>query len=132
MLCIVRINILCPFLRHINICLITSEIELYFYNLVLIEYYLPEINFNLHTAYSPWDRSIISILEPSFDMALFQYFWRFAQICKKFSAFAHKIIFVIVSEQFCELLCIKFQKYWNNAMSNDGSSIEIIYQSHGD
>ena len=30
-------------------------------------------------------------------MALFQYFWRFAQICKKFAAFALKIVFVIVS-----------------------------------
>ena len=32
------------------------------------------------TAYSPWDISIISLIEPSFDMALFQYLWRFAQI----------------------------------------------------
>ena len=47
-----------------------------------------------------WDRSIYSIIKPSFDMALFQYFWRFTQICKKFAAFARKIVFVIVSEQF--------------------------------
>jgi hypothetical protein len=40
---------------------------------------------------------LFSILKPSFDMALFQYFWRFAQICKKFAAFPRKIIFVIVS-----------------------------------
>ena len=46
---------------------------------------------------SPWDWSIISILEPSFDMTLFHYFWRFAQICKKFAAFARKIVFVIFS-----------------------------------
>ena len=32
-----------------------------------------------------------------FDMAVFQYFWRFAQICKKLAAYAHKIVFVIVS-----------------------------------
>ena len=44
-----------------------------------------------------WDRSIYSIIKPSFDMTLFQYFWRFTQICKKFAAFAHKIVFVIVS-----------------------------------
>ena len=86
-----------------------------------------------------------SIIKPSIDMALFQYFWRFAQICKKFAAFARKIVFVIVSEQFyyrnnnknnfvskcCKLLA-NLQKYWNNAKSNDGSSIEIIDQSHGD
>ena len=28
-----------------------------------------------------WDRSIFSIIEPSFDIVLFQDFWRFAQIC---------------------------------------------------
>ena len=47
-----------------------------------------------------WDRSIYSIIKPSIDMNLFQYFWRFTQICKKFAAFARKIVFVIVSEQF--------------------------------
>jgi hypothetical protein len=26
-----------------------------------------------------WDRSIYSIIKPSFDMTLFQYFWRFTQ-----------------------------------------------------
>ena len=30
----------------------------------------------------------------------FKDFWRFTQICKKFAAFARKIVFVIVSEQF--------------------------------
>ena len=29
-------------------------------------------------------------------------------------------------------ICVNLQKYWNNAMSNDGLSIEIIDQSHGD
>ena len=28
-------------------------------------------------------------------MALFQYFWRFTQICKKFAAYEHKIVFVL-------------------------------------
>ena len=31
-----------------------------------------------------WDRSIFSIIKPSFDIALFHYFWKFTQICKKF------------------------------------------------
>jgi hypothetical protein len=52
-----------------------------------------------------------------------------------FAAFEPKIVFVIVSEQFCTHMlqfCANLHKYWNNAMSNDGSSIEIIDQSHGD
>ena len=36
--------------------------------------------------------------------------------------------FVIISVQ----ICANLHKYWNNAMSNDGLIIEIIYQSHGD
>ena len=43
-----------------------------------------------------WDRSISSRVKPSFDMPLFQYFWRFTQICKKFAAYERKIVFVIV------------------------------------
>ena len=44
--------------------------------------------------------------------SLFQYFWRSAQICKKFAAFARKIVFVIVSEQF----------YYRNNNKNNFSS----------
>ena len=29
-------------------------------------------------------------------------------------------------------ICANLQKYWNNVMSNDGSSIEIIDESHRD
>ena len=29
-------------------------------------------------------------------------------------------------------ICTNLKKYWNIAMSNDGSNIEIIDQSHGD
>ena len=47
-----------------------------------------------------WGRSIYSVIKPSIDMTLFQYFWRFTQICKKFAAFALKIVFVIVSDKF--------------------------------
>ena len=31
-----------------------------------------------------------------------------------------------------EQICANLHKYWNNVMSNDGWSIEIIDQSHGD
>ena len=68
-------------------------------------------------------------------------FLKFAQICKKFAAFAHKIVFVIVSvvklfrnnnkNNFLQI-CPNLQKYWNIAMSNDGSSIKIIDKFHGD
>ena len=54
-----------------------------------------------HTTKWIWDRSIYSIIKPTFDIILFQDFWRFTEICKKFAAFARKIVFVIVSEQFC-------------------------------
>ena len=43
------------------------------------------------TVYSTGDWSNISILEPSFDMALFQYFLRFTQICKKFAVLLAKL-----------------------------------------
>ena len=45
----------------------------------------------------------ISVIEPSFDILLFQDFWRFAQICKKFAAYELKIVFAIVSEQVASL-----------------------------
>ena len=50
----------------------------------------------------------------------------------RFAAFKPKIVFVIVSEQFCAhmlQICANLHEYWNNAMSNDGSSIEILDQS---
>ena len=62
-------------------------------------------------------------------------------------SFARKIVFVILSEQFTTetitkttlwanatnflQICANLQKYWKIAMSNDGSSIEIIDHSHG-
>ena len=42
-------------------------------------------------------------------MALLQYFWRFAQICKKVEAFECKIVFIVVSEQFCSQCCKSVQ-----------------------
>ena len=43
-----------------------------------------------------WDRSIFSKTEPTFDIALLQYFWKFTQICMKFAGYERKIDFVIV------------------------------------
>ena len=65
-------------------------------------------------------------------MTLFQYFWRFAQICKKFAAFAHKIVFVIDSvvklfrnntENNFALIRCKF-------LANLCKSSEIVEQCH--
>ena len=67
---------------------------------IFIHLHFHEIIFSFRTAKWIWDISIYSIINPSFDMTLFQYFWRFTQICKKFAAFARKIVFFIVSEQF--------------------------------
>ena len=38
-----------------------------------------------------------TVIKPSFDIALFQYFCKFTQICKKFAAYERRIVFVIVS-----------------------------------
>ena len=54
---------------------------------------------NMISTVCPWDWSITSILK----LSLFQYFWKFTQICKKFAPYERKIVFVIVFEQFCEL-----------------------------
>ena len=81
-----------------------------------------------------WDRSIYSIIKPKFDIIdiLFQDFWRFAQSCKKLAAFARKIVFVIVFEQFCYRnnnknnfvsKCCKF-------LANLCKSSEILEQCH--
>ena len=56
----------------------------------------------------------------------------------RFAAFACKIVFVIVSEQFYDPnkqelgKTGKNHKLTNNVMSNDGLSIKIIDQSHED
>jgi hypothetical protein len=87
-----------------------------------------------------WGRSIYSIIKPSFNMTLLQYFWRFTQICKKFEVtFAKLFLLLFLSNFTIETItktilranaanflqiCANVQKYWNNAMSNDGSSIE--------
>ena len=54
-----------------------------------------------YTAKWIWDRSIFSIIKPSFDIILFS---RFLKICTDLQAICsieRKIVFVIVSEQFC-------------------------------
>ena len=78
----------------------------------------------------------LNLHEPSFDMSLFQYFWRFAQICKKFAAFEHKIVcycfWTILGEQLAKLfrnnnkntfvlICCKF-------LANLSKSYEILKQ----
>ena len=79
-----------------------------------------------------WGRSIYSLFKPSFNIKLFQYFWRFSQICKKFAVFARKIVFVIVSEQFYyrnnnkNLFASKCYKYLTNLCKPS----EIVEQRH--
>ena len=52
-----------------------------------------------------------SIIKPSFDIILFKTFWRFEDLRSNY---------------------VNLHKSWNNAMSNDGSRIEIIDQAHED
>jgi hypothetical protein len=79
-----------------------------------------------------WDRSIYSKIKPSIDMTLFQYFWRFTQICKKFAAFAGKIVFVIASEQFYYKNNNKnnFVRKCCNFLANLCKSSEILDHCH--
>ena len=67
------------------------------------------------------------------------YWLALTHILSDLHRYEHKIVVVIVSEQFLAIfalisvqICTNFHKYWNNAMSNDGLSIEIIGKSHGD
>ena len=70
------------------------------YYILNIVFSIPLKSFKLHnisfTAKRIRDRSIFSIIKPSFDIILFQDLHRCAQICKKFAAYEGKI----VSEQF--------------------------------
>jgi hypothetical protein len=64
---------------------------------------------------------------------LTSYCFRINEDLHRFAAFKRKL--VIVSEQFCAhmlQICANLHKYCNNALSNDGSIIEIIDLSHGD
>jgi hypothetical protein len=45
-----------------------------------------------------------------------------------------KLFYLLFLNNFCshvQKICVNLHKYWNNAISNHGSSIEIIDQSHG-
>ena len=66
-------------------------------------------------------------------MAMFQYFWRFAQICKKFAAFAHKIVFVIVSvvKLFRNNKKNNFASKCCKFLANLCKSSEILEHCHG-
>ena len=63
---------------------------------------------------------------------------KFTQICKKFAAFARKIVYVYCSEIITKTnlgvnflqICVNIQKFWNNVMSNDGLIIEYKDLSH--
>ena len=55
-------------------------------------------------------------------------------ICSQ-NCFCYCFCSKIVQKQYTKTIlqiCVNLQKYWNNVMSIDGSSIEIIDQSHGD
>ena len=58
-------------------------------------------NLKTYTAYSPRDWSIISILKPSFDMALFQYFWRFTRNLQHMNAKLFLLLFLNNFRQNC-------------------------------
>ena len=97
-----------------------------------------------YTAKWIWDRSIYSMI--SIDMTLFQYFWRFTQIGKKFAEFARKIVLLLFLNNFTTekitktilqanaasffQICVNLQKYWNNVMPIDGLIIEYMDLSH--
>ena len=51
-----------------------------------------------------WDRSIFSIIEPSFDIVLFQDLWRFAQICTDMLA---KLFLVLLLNKFRHITITK-------------------------
>ena len=80
--------------------------------------------------YETRDRSIHSIIKPTFDIISFQDFWRFAQICKKFAAFARKIVFVIFSEQFCYSNKNNFVSKCCKFLANLCKSSEILAQCY--
>ena len=86
------------------------------------------------TAKLIWDsRSIYSTIKPSFDIILFQDFWRFARNLQHLLTKLFLLFWTILGLQLTNffrnnnknnfaLICCKFlanlQKYWNNAMSN--------------
>ena len=74
-----------------------------------------------------------SIMKPSIDIVpvFLKIYSNLQEIC----SICSKVVFAIVSEQFYYRNNNKNNSktvYWSIAMSNDGSSIKIIDQSHGD
>ena len=82
---------------------------------------------------------MFSIIMPSFDIILFQ-----DLIYEDLQHLSLKLFLVLFLNNYTTETILRsnaanfsqifanFQKYWNIAMSNDGSSIKIIDQSHGD
>ena len=93
-----------------------------------------------YTAKWIWDRSIFSIIKPSFDIILFS---RFLKICTDLQAICsieRKIVFVIVSEQFCihmlqisckssEILEQCHVKWWLKYRNNRSVSLRLSCNS---
>ena len=98
-----------------------------------VEKLLPFEHLLIITAKWIWDRSIYySIIKPSIDMKLFQYFWRFTQISEQFyyrndnkNNFASKCCKFLAN--LCKVSKIVLQC---NVMSNDGLIIENMYLSN--
>ena len=63
---------------------------------------------------------------------MFQHFWRFAQICRKFAAFAHETVFVIVSvvNLFRNNSKNNFASKCCKFLANLCKSLEILEQCH--
>ena len=55
-----------------------------------------------------WDRFIFFIVKPSFEIILFQ--TGFMKNCTDLQRYERKIVFLIVSEQFCAHICAKLRK----------------------
>ena len=58
------------------------------------------------TAQWIWSRSIFSLIKPSFDITVLQYFWKFTQICKKIAANAKLFLLLFLGVASLKLLRI--------------------------
>ena len=94
-----------------------------------------------NTAKLIWDRSIFSIIKPSFEIILFQDFWRFARNLQHMNARLFLLLFLNNFAFICCKVLENLCKFLENLCKsseilekchNDGSNIEIIAQSHGD
>ena len=69
--------------------------------------------------------------------SIFENLHRFARNLQHKNAKLFLLLFLITQTILCSCaanfsqICVNGQKYWNNALSNDGLSFEMIYMSHG-